>query len=125
MKSENTGLVRPNMEKFLFEELSFDNVKDSHRVLFNVVINKLKNKAHTPALISKAIQNEQKIVFKYRDIEDKVIRGLGCEVVMRRINETDVMKIVNAQASKLREVKKEKTKTGAKTTDTQKLSLSK
>ena len=59
-------------------------------------------------------------MFKYRDVEEKVIKELAGEAVMRRINHTEVMKVVNTQAAKLRETKKEKTKTGgnaAKPTD--------
>ena len=62
-------------------------------------------------------------MFKYRDVEEKVIKELAGEAVMRRINHTEVMKVVNSQAAKLRETKKEKTKTGgnaAKPTDNSK-----
>ena len=58
MKTEHSGLIRPSMEKFLFEELSFNNVQECHKILYNVVIQKLKGKVDSPALINKAIQNE-------------------------------------------------------------------
>lgn len=105
MKNDYSGLVRPQLEKFLFEEMGIDNLKESHRILYKIMMTKLKTKVECPGVINKAIVNEQKVIYKYKDIEDEVIRKIAAESVINRINNTEIMKLITSIASKVREGK--------------------
>lgn len=58
MKTDYSGLVRPQLESFLFEEMGIDNLNESHKVLYKVMMTKLKSKLDSPGVITKAIVNE-------------------------------------------------------------------
>eukprot|EP00347_Sterkiella_histriomuscorum_P009154 403342313 len=105
LKTDYSGLVRPQLEKFLFEEVGIDNLNESHKVLFKIMMTKLKSKIDSPGVITKAIINEQKVIYKYKDIEEEIIRKIASETVMDRINSTQIMKIINSIAEKVRENK--------------------
>jgi hypothetical protein len=74
LKQEYNGLVRPQLEKFLFEEVGITNVKESHRILYKIMMEKLKQKVGNPQVINKAFANEHKVIYKYKDIEEIVIK---------------------------------------------------
>ncbi len=69
--------MRSDLEKFLYEELGLKEVSESHSILSKIIAFKLLKKCDaqteissiTLASLTKAILNEQKLVYKYRDIE--------------------------------------------------------
>lgn len=60
-------------------------------MLTKLMMNKLKGKVDSPSVVNKALQNEQKVIYKYKDIEEIVIKHLASENVIQRINETEIM----------------------------------
>lgn len=74
LKLEYNGLVRPQLEKFLFEEVGIDSTNDAHKILFRLMMEKLKGKVGNPAVINKALNNEGKVIYKYKDVEDMIIK---------------------------------------------------
>jgi len=72
--------------------LGVDHVSESHGVLMQLMISKLKAKAGHASVISKALQAEHKVIYKYKDIEDTVIKCVASDSLLRRINNTEVMK---------------------------------
>ena len=56
------------------------------------MMQKLKGKIDSPAVISKALANEAKVIYKYKDIEDMVIKQIAADNVLNRMNQTEVMK---------------------------------
>ena len=97
----------------MFEELGVDHLQESHRVLFQLMMSKLKTKADHPGVINKAIRSEQKVIYKYKDIEDCLVKGLATDDLLNRMLSTETMKAVFAVAQKAREAKP-KTGTGKK-----------
>lgn len=67
--------MRSELEKFLYEELGLQEVTQSHSVLSKILAFKLLDKCDKTngvvslASLTKAILNEQKMIYKYRDIE--------------------------------------------------------
>lgn len=105
MKTDYNGLVRPQLETFLFEEVGIDHVNESHRVLYELMMTKLKSKVDHPGVINKAIVNEQKVIYKYKDIQDVVVRRIAAETILKRMDNTEVMKKICEIAIKAKEPK--------------------
>jgi hypothetical protein len=51
-------------------------------------------------VIVKAFKSEHKVIFKYKDIEEIVIRNIGLDLVWNRIQATEVVKSIKAASDK-------------------------
>ena len=86
--------MRPQLEKYLFEEIGIDNILEGHKLLTKLMMSKLKGKVDSPSVVNKALANEQKVIYKYKDIEEIVIKHLASENVIQRINNTEIMQLI-------------------------------
>ena len=74
-------------------------------MLYQMMMGKLKGKVEHPGVINKAIRNEQKVIYKYRDVEEELVRGVASQNVLGKIRESEVMRAVGLVAQKVREAK--------------------
>lgn len=105
LKQEYSGLVRPQLETYLYEHLGIDHVSESHRVLIQLMVSKLKAKTGHASVINKALQAEHKVIYKFKDIEDTLVKGLASDSLMRRLSCSEVMKTIDQLALKAKEPK--------------------
>ncbi|CDW86595.1 UNKNOWN [Stylonychia lemnae] len=105
LKSEYNGLLRPQLEVYLYDELQIDNLAESHKILFKILMSKLKSKVDHPGVINKAILSEQKIIYKYKDIEEEVIKKIAAQNMLKEINDSSLMKLLKVIAKKVQDGK--------------------
>jgi hypothetical protein len=79
IKVDYNGLVRANLEKLLFEEKLILKTEDSHKLMLNILMNKLLFKIGSPDVVNKAIEKESKIIYKYKDIEEIIFKKIAAE----------------------------------------------
>lgn len=70
------GLLRSDLEVFIFEELGISEVNESHSILSRVMLEKLQTKKSSHAT-TKIIMNEQKVQYKYKDIEYIIVKEIA------------------------------------------------
>lgn len=58
----------------MFEEIGIDNTVEAHRILYRLMLEKLKGKVGNPSVINKALNSETKVIYKYKDIEEMVVK---------------------------------------------------
>ena len=58
----------------MFDEIGIDQVNESHKILYRLMIEKLKAKVGNPTVINKALNKETKVIYKYKDIEDMIVK---------------------------------------------------
>ena len=90
------GLMRSELEKFLYEELGLQEVTQAHSLLSKILANKLIDKCDPESgasllSISKAILNEQKLIYKYKDIEQVLVNGLASEKIITRCKKSEII----------------------------------
>lgn len=51
-----------------------ENTKEAHKILYKLMMEKLKGKVGNPTVINKALNNEGKVIYKYKDVEDMIIK---------------------------------------------------
>ena len=90
------GLMRSELEKFLYEELGLQEVTQAHSLLSKILAYKLIDKCDPESgaslsSISKAILNEQKLIYKYKDIEQVLVNGLASEKIIIRCKKSEII----------------------------------
>jgi hypothetical protein len=73
--------------------------------LYQLMMSKLKAKVDHPGVINKALKSEHKVIYKYKDVEEGVVKCLASEALLKKMHSTEVMKAITAIAAKAREGK--------------------
>lgn len=85
--------MRSELEKFLYEELGLQEVSQSHKLLSQILAYKLIDKCEgvSVASLTKAIFNEQKLIYKYKDIEQVLVYGHASDKIITRCLRSEVV----------------------------------
>ena len=95
------GMIRPQLEKYLYEQLGITNLNQSHALMLTLLMHKLKSKE--PHVMLKAVDNEGKVVFKWKDVETMVLGEVALTGIRHRIEGCGLVKKVKVLGKKGRE----------------------
>lgn len=105
LKSERNGLIRAQLLQFMQEEAGITDEEKCEKVMYQLLMQKLKSKVDSPSVVNKALLNEQKVIYKYKDIEDLVVRQIAQHQAIEKVNNTHTLKELSALAKKVLEKK--------------------
>ena len=78
-------------------------VKEQKELIVVLMVEKLGEKSME--VVRKAVDKEGKVIFKWRDVEDKVVKGIATHNIIDRVMATETMKEVVNAAKLKRKVK--------------------